>query len=126
MALLGQFSANGGDPPGEWPDDQAVSLRLMGHELRTPLNAIMAFSTLALEDPSLEAHVADYISSSLTSADALLGVITQILEYSKFSGEGDGDGAGEMPLEMAPFTVGKMGSDLVDISGPKARARCTP
>jgi signal transduction histidine kinase len=49
----------------------------LSHELRTPLNSVIAFNSLLLEaglDPLHE----DYVKSSLTSAEALLGVIGQV------------------------------------------------
>mmetsp|Transcript_12369 Transcript_12369/g.39208 ORF Transcript_12369/g.39208 Transcript_12369/m.39208 type:complete len:687 (+) Transcript_12369:136-2196(+) len=55
----------------------------ISHELRTPLNAVIAFTTMVLdieENPEAEG----YLRCSLTAAEALLGVINQILEYSRF------------------------------------------
>ena len=86
MALLGQFSANGGDPPGEWPDDQAVSLRLMGHELRTPLNAIIGFADIiadqlygAVGDDRYVAHAQMIRESGLR----MLDVVSRLVELSR-------------------------------------------
>lgn len=49
----------------------------MSHELRTPLNAVIAFNSLALEEGNLAPTIREYLSASLTSASALLGIITQ-------------------------------------------------
>lgn len=49
----------------------------LSHELRTPLNSIIAFNSLLLES-GLDPIHHDYVQSSLTSAEALLGIIGQV------------------------------------------------
>jgi signal transduction histidine kinase len=49
----------------------------LSHELRTPLNSVIAFNSLLLE-AGLDPLHQDYVKSSLTSAEALLGVIGQV------------------------------------------------
>ncbi|EKX55434.1 hypothetical protein GUITHDRAFT_62766 [Guillardia theta CCMP2712] len=56
----------------------------MSHELRTPLNAVIAFTSLVLDSRDLSPLHEEYLSSSLTSAEALLGIINQVLDFSKF------------------------------------------
>lgn len=58
----------------------------------------------------------DYIESSLVSAQALLGVINQILEYSKISAVGPQ----QFELAREPFTLGGIAEDLADIISMKA------
>ena len=48
-------------------------------ELRTPLNAVVAFNTLALERGRLDATDTEFISESLVGAEALLGIVSDIL-----------------------------------------------
>jgi hypothetical protein len=49
----------------------------LSHELRTPLNSVIAFNSLLLES-GLEPIHQEYVRSSLTSAEALLGIIGQV------------------------------------------------
>lgn len=49
----------------------------MTHELRTPLNAVIAFNSLCLEGGGLNHQDEEYIRSSLTSGQQLLGVVNQ-------------------------------------------------
>ena len=62
------------------------------HELRTPLNSIIGFNTLAMESGELTEFTTSFIKASLTSAEALLGLINQILDFAKFEGAKDQSG----------------------------------
>ena len=53
------------------------------HELRTPLNSIIGFNTLATESGELTEFTESFIKASLTSAEALLGLINQVLDFAK-------------------------------------------
>lgn len=77
------------------------------HELRTPLNSIIAFNELLyeMEDVQLKR---DYINSSLTSAKALLSVINNVLDYSKYSSE-------EWELDQNSFHIYQLLDDTIDI-----------
>lgn len=80
----------------------------------------MAFNTLAIEEGDLTPANQEYISASLTAAEALLGIIVQILDASKFADEG---AAQRLQLASAPFSIAKLAADLVDICGPKANRK---
>ncbi len=62
---------------------KSMFLANMSHELRTPLNAIIGFSDLLNLKPSAEPHVAEYADAINQSGRQLLGIINDVLEFSK-------------------------------------------
>lgn len=54
----------------------------MSHEVRTPLNGVIGLTDLVLQT-DLESLQRDYLLKSQTAAQALLGVLNNILDYSK-------------------------------------------
>lgn len=79
----------------------------MSHEIRTPMNAIMGLSKLALEDgPSANDGSLQYRDTMRKIYDAarlLLGIINDVLDYSKIE-------AGRLDLDVHPFAL----SDTLD------------
>ena len=57
-------------------------LSTMSHEIRTPLNAVIGYSDL-LDDGTLNQQKKDFVNSIRISGENLLGVINNILDYSK-------------------------------------------
>ncbi|MBR6391193.1 MAG: PocR ligand-binding domain-containing protein [Lachnospiraceae bacterium] len=79
---------------------QSDFLANMSHEIRTPMNAVIGFAELALRE-DLPESAADYIRQIKNSGNALLGIINDILDYSKIE-------AGKMdlvPVEYEPLSL---------------------
>ena len=62
----------------------------MSHELRTPLTSVIGFAGLLKQSSGLGPDERRYVDRSATSSDALLGVINDILDYSKLEAEAVG------------------------------------
>jgi signal transduction histidine kinase/DNA-binding response OmpR family regulator len=69
----------------------------MSHEIRTPLNGIIGLARL-LQGTASPADYPDHLDSILTSAEGLLVVINDILDFAKIE-------SGTLDLEAAPFAV---------------------
>lgn len=69
----------------------------ISHELRTPMNAIIGMTELAL-DEALAEPARDYVKTAKESAHALLGLLNEILDFSRLE-------SGKFVLDVAPFSL---------------------
>jgi signal transduction histidine kinase/DNA-binding response OmpR family regulator len=80
----------------------------MSHELRTPLNAILGFSRMLHLDPQLNADQRETLNIINRSGEYLLKLINDVLEMAKIE-------AGRIQLEIAPFDLGGLVRDVVEL-----------
>ncbi|HTW83499.1 MAG TPA: MASE4 domain-containing protein [Candidatus Sulfotelmatobacter sp.] len=90
-------------------------LATMSHEIRTPINAVVGMSELMLQTP-LTDEARDYAHTVRESAEALLGVINEILDYSKIE-------AGATELERIAFSPLQAVEAAADIISTAARKK---
>jgi two-component system, sensor histidine kinase and response regulator len=84
----------------------------MSHEIRTPLNAIIGLSYLAVRGDA-PPRIRDYLDKIKSSAQALLGIVNDILDVSKIE-------AGKLTLERTAFSLEEVLTHLSDVIGHKA------
>jgi two-component system sensor histidine kinase/response regulator len=77
----------------------------MSHEVRTPMNAIIGITELVLNTP-LAPKQAEYLRMVMQSAESLLGVINDVLDFSKVE-------SGRVELEHLPFRLRDSVGDAV-------------
>lgn len=82
----------------------------IGHELRTPLNAIKGFGDLLLEGfvGDLNEEQKKYLSRILGSADDLLKIVNQILDWAKLE-------SNEMKLSREWLELWRLGAEMRDL-----------
>jgi len=66
----------------EAADTKSAFLANMSHEVRTPLNGILGMTTLALQT-TLSAEQQEYLDTIKSSAESLLAIVNDILDFSR-------------------------------------------
>jgi len=90
---------------------KSTFLAMMSHEIRTPINGVIGLAHLALKsDPTSKQR--DYLSKILSSANALSGVINDVLDVSKIE-------AGKLEIEQTEFSLDDVLDNVSAVVGQK-------
>jgi PAS domain S-box-containing protein len=90
-------------------------LAIMSHETRTPLSGLIGMLTL-LEEGRLTPEDAQYLAMARQSADKLLQVINQILDFSRIE-------SGSLELACLPFTLRDLFAGVASSVEAEARSK---
>jgi CheY-like chemotaxis protein len=95
---------------GEAPEQQF--LRLMSHEMRTPLNGVIGMLGL-LQRTRLDGAQRAYLESARSSAEHLLGLVNDLLDYARLE-------AGKLEFDAAPVDLEALVRGVTELLSPRA------
>jgi len=88
----------------------------VSHELRTPMNGILGMVEVLLRSQELTPKVREYVSTIKEASDALLGIINDLLDFSKVE-------AGKMEIVNSEFDLISLVEGVGDILVPQSASK---
>ncbi|MFO7978114.1 MAG: PAS domain S-box protein [Bacteroidales bacterium] len=86
---------------------KSLFISSVSHEIRTPLNAIIGLADLMVNDENIPPAMEEYLRSIKFSSDHLLGIINDVLDFSKLE-------AGKLGVDFTGFNLRQLVKDSVN------------
>lgn len=94
---------------------KSAFLSNMSHEIRTPINAILGMNEMILRE-SNENHVLSYAGNVKTAGQTLLGIVNDILDFSRIE-------AGKLTIVPVEYDLSVVLNDLVNMVKTRAEEK---
>ncbi|HEY1736964.1 MAG TPA: ATP-binding protein, partial [Methylovirgula sp.] len=92
---------------------KSAFLAMMSHEIRTPLNGVLGIATLLGQSP-LTGEQRNWVRIILDSGDALMSIINDVLDFSKFE-------SGAIEFDPTPVLLPELVRSALDVIEVQAR-----